>query len=331
VGAQAVDELVLERTTRGPFTSLVELCRRINLTRINKRVLEALIRSGSLDCFGTNRATLMAGLEAAVQGGEQLMRAVEAGQVDLFGASPAVLQIAQPDWNESQRLSGERETLGLYLTGHPIARFESELPRLVTGRLADLVSEKPPAAGEGGRYFGGRAVSAAGLILEIRKRNNRTSFVLDDRTGRIEVTVFEEQVQTFRDLLVKDALVLVEGNLRFDEFSDGWRIACKKMVLLDALREQQARRLVLRWPEGDAGAEQMLSRLQEALGSSRPGPCEVLVRYRGPQARCTLALGADWAIRPTPALMEQLESLVGREGLQLLYDVPSAGGLRSAG
>jgi DNA polymerase-3 subunit alpha len=136
---------------------------------------------------------------------------------------------------------------------------------------------------------------------------------------------------TYRDLLVRDALVLVEGNLRFDDFSNAWRLAAKRITLLDSLRETQARRLVLRWPEqarDESGV--FLQRLQDLLGTSRPGPCEVLVRYRGDQARCTLALGADWAIRPTPALMDELESLVGREGLQLLYDPVGLHGAPSA-
>jgi DNA polymerase-3 subunit alpha len=330
VGSQAVEAIVQERAANGPFKSLAELCRRIDLTRVNRRVLDALIRAGSFDGLGVNRATLVSTLDAAVQGGEQATRASEAGQDDLFGGAPATTAApAQlPEWTAAVRLAGERETLGLYLTGHPIQRFESDLPRLVSGRLVDLVSERPPAAGEGARYTGGRQVSAAGLVYELRKRNGRTSFVLDDRTGRIEVTLFEEQAVQFRDLLVKDALVLVEGNLRFDDFSNAWRIGGKKIVLLDSLREKQARRLVLRWPETEQVESQLfISKLQAALGASRPGPCEVLVRYRGAKARCTLALGADWAIRPTPALMDELEVLVGREGLQLLYDVP--GGLRS--
>jgi DNA polymerase-3 subunit alpha len=325
VGAQAVEALVAERRSGGEFTSLAQLCQRIDLTRMNRRALEALIRSGSLDGLGANRASLMAGLDAAVLGGEQAMRASAAGQVDLFGgSSSAPVAAVHADWSESVRLAGERETLGLYLTGHPIQRYETDLPRLVSARIRDLVSERAPVAGEGGRYTGGRAVSAAGLILELRKRNNRTSFILDDRTGRIEVTLYEEQVQQFRELLVKDALVLVEGNLRFDDFSNAWRIGGKRIVLLDSLREQQARRLVLRWPDTAQQRNQdFISKLQSALSTSRPGPCEVLVRYRGEGAGCTLALGSDWTIRPTPALMEELESLVGREGLQLLYDAPA--------
>ncbi|MEO6078568.1 MAG: DNA polymerase III subunit alpha [Steroidobacteraceae bacterium] len=331
VGAQAVEALVQERERGGPFATLDELCQRIDLARVNRRLLEALIRAGSLDGMGMNRATLMASLDAAVHRGEQATRDSAAGQDDLFGGGAAVqVKPAQlPEWPESLRLAGERETLGLFLTGHPIQRFESDLPRLVTGRLADLISERAPAAGEGPRFNGGRQVSAAGLIYELRKRNNRTSLVLDDRTGRIEVTLFEEQATLYRDLLVRDAVVLVEGNLRFDDFSNAWRIAGKRITLLDSMREKQARRLVLRWPDTARDASgTFLTRLQSVLRTSGPGPCEVLVRYRGNQARCTLALGADWAIRPTPTLIDELETLVGREGLQLLYDLPAgvAGG-----
>jgi DNA polymerase-3 subunit alpha len=334
VGEQAVEALVQERQRGGPYDSLTALCQRIDLARVTRRVLEALIKAGAMDGLGANRATLAASLDAAVLGGEQATRAIAAGQDDLFGGGAAVAEVrsaTQPEWPESLRLSGERETLGLFLTGHPIQRFESDLKRLVNGRLGDLNSERPPAEGEGARHGGGRQVSAAGLIWELRKRNGRTSFVLDDRTGRIEVTLFEEQAMTYRDLLVRDALVLVEGNLRFDDFSNAWRLAAKRITLLDSLRETQARRLVLRWPEqarDESGV--FLQRLQDLLGTSRPGPCEVLVRYRGDQARCTLALGADWAIRPTPALMDELESLVGREGLQLLYDPVGLHGAPSA-
>ena len=335
VGAQAVEALVQERTRGGPFAGLEELCQRIDLARVNRRVLEALIRAGSMDSLGANRATLMASLDAAVLGGEQTTRDSAAGQDDLFGggAVVAVAPAALPEWPESLRLAGERETLGLFLTGHPIQRFEADLPRLVSGRLVDLVSERAPVAGEGPRFSGGRQVSAAGLIYELRKRNGRSSFVLDDRTGRIEVTLFEDVATQYRDLLLKDAVVLVEGSLRFDDFSNAWRIAGKRITLLDSLREKQARRLVLRWPDPSrAQSGAFLSRLQTVLRASGPGPCEVLVRYRGEQARCTLALGADWAIRPTPTLIDELESLVGREGLQLLYDLPAGvagGGLHS--
>jgi DNA polymerase-3 subunit alpha len=327
VGQGAVEILIEERERNGPFSSLAELCRRIDLGRVNRRVLEALIKAGAMDALGANRATLMASLDQAVQGGEQTTRASAAGQDDLFGGSGPVAEVAVvtlPEWPARMRLAGERETLGLFLSGHPIERFESELQRLVSARLGDLASEPQPAGGEAPRWNGGRQVTVAGLVDELRKRNGRTSFVLDDCTGRMEVTLFDEQAQLYRDLLVRDALLLVEGNLRFDDFSNAWRVAGKRITLLESLREKQARRLVLRWPERErCESRQFISRLQAALATSRPGPCEVLVRYRGDAARCLVALGADWTIRPTSALMDELELLVGHDGVQLVYDVPA--------
>ncbi|HEY7995374.1 MAG TPA: DNA polymerase III subunit alpha, partial [Steroidobacteraceae bacterium] len=130
VGEAAVEALIGERARQGPFASLEDLCRRLDLQKVNRRVLEALLRSGSLDALGPNRATLMDRLAAAMQLGDQNMRAHEAGQNDLFGlvgdarasAPQPVPRAPLPEWSEAVRLTGERETLGLYLTGHPLAR-----------------------------------------------------------------------------------------------------------------------------------------------------------------------------------------------------------------
>jgi DNA polymerase-3 subunit alpha len=337
VGQSVVEAIVEERAARGPFQSLEDLCRRIDLNKLNRRVLEAMIRSGSLDSLGVNRATQMARLPAAVQLGEQASRAIEAGQVDLFGlaaeparpppaAGPASAAAAgfQPEWSEAIRLAGERETLGLYLTGHPINRFERDLGRFVSGRIADVISDRPPpAAGNGERpWTPGRPASVAGYIHELRKRGTRISAILDDRTGRIEVTFFDEVFQQHRDLIVKDALVVVEGSLRFDEFSDGWRLAARRVVELDRLREQQAQRIVLTWPRG-AQADALLGRLAELLSPARPGPCSVAVRYAGEKASAALELGPDWRVRATRALLEDLERLVGSDGVRVVYGPPA--------
>jgi DNA polymerase III subunit alpha len=146
------------------------------------------------------------------------------------------------------------------------------------------------------------------------------------------VSMFVEVWLQYRDLVVKDAMVLVEGNLRFDEFSDAWRIAAKRILSLDAVREAQARRLVLRWPAAPGQQPDALAaRLAEVLAPARPGDCEVLVRYYGADARCVLSLGPAWTVRPGAELMEKLEALVGQEGLQLLYDVPGGSNLRAGG
>ncbi|MBU6377836.1 MAG: DNA polymerase III subunit alpha [Gammaproteobacteria bacterium] len=332
VGQSAVEAITAERRTNGPFRSLEDLCRRVDLNRVNRRVLEALIRSGSLDSLGVNRATQMARVAAAMQLGEQATRAVETGQVDLFGLAQAggtsaeasaEAVPAQPEWSESLRLAGERETLGLYLTGHPLARYEKDLARFVSGRIADIQSDRPSQGAPERGFFGGRAAAVAGYIHEIRKRANRTSIVLDDRTGRIEVTFFDEILQQHRDLIVKDALVLVEGQLRFDEQGDTWRLAAKKVTELDRAREQQAHRIVLLWPRAN-GTDQglMLQRLADTLAAHRPGPCAVGVRYAGERASGALELGPEWKVRASPQLIEALEQLVGSTGVRVVYGPP---------
>ena len=316
VGRTAVDALVEERLARGPFASLEDLCRRVDLQRVNRRVLEALIRSGSCDTLGKNRAALMERLGVAMRSGEQTARTVEAGQNDFFGLPQAAAgevvraAAAEPVWSEAQRLAGERETLGLYLTGHPIARFERDLAQLVGVRIRDLAGEARPAGGEGERWGEARKVSAAGLILEIRRRGTRVNFVLDDRSGRIEVALSEETHQRFRELVVKDELVLVEGSLRFDEFSDAWRIQARNLQSLAAVRERAARRILLEWPQAGDQRE-LLVALGELLASSLGGECSVAVRVTTSEAQGIMLLGDEWKVRASGALIEQLERRFG--------------------
>ncbi len=329
VGEGAVEALIGERSARGSYATLADLCRRLDLQKANRRVLEALLRSGSLDALGPNRATLMDGLGSAMQLGDQNTRSRAAGQNDLFGLGgderaslPEVKRVtALPEWSEAVRLSGERETLGLYLTGHPLARFEAALPRFVSHRIADLVGDRPVPGFEMPRFGGGKPVTVAGLIDEVKKRGPRVILTLDDRTGRIEVMLFEETYQKHRDLISKDALVLVEGLLRFDDFSDAWRLAARRISELDKVREQEARRLVLRCTQADAAA--LSERLGSILTPWRPGPCPITVEYTGEKASGALSLGPEWNVRASRELLEQLEGLMGRDSVQVIYGAPN--------
>lgn len=326
VGRAAVEALVAEREANGPYVSMEDLCRRMDWSKLNRRLLEALVRSGSFDSLGLHRATLMSALPAALQLGEQNTRASEAGQVDLFGleADAPLLATAsandtEPAWSDAVRLAGERETLGLYLTGHPINRFEKDLPRLVSGRIADVISDPPPASGAGERgFFTGRPATLAGYIHEVRRRGQRVSALLDDRSGRIEVTFRDDVFSQYRDLIVRDAVVLIEGALRFDEFSDSWRLAAKRVVELDRLRETRAHKLILRWPAG--AGDELVKRLESTLTPWRPGGCPVEIRYAGREAQAALQLGAEWCVQPKRELIEALEGLFGSANVRVVTD-----------
>ena len=320
VGESAVEAMIEERTANGPFKSLPDLCRRIDLQRVNRRVFEALIKSGSLDRIGPNRATLNAELERSMHLGEQNSRASSVGQVDLFGLSAASAEpAAVAEWSEAQRLAGERETLGLFLTGHPITPYEPDLKFLVGARLVDVGGPKPPPAPEGGRsWSAGKPATVAGLVLEIRRRPNRVTLILDDRTARIEVSLFEEAFQQHRDIIVKDAILIVEGTLRYDDFIEGWRVQAKTLMDIDRARERFARRLWLRWPkEFDEPAG--MSRFEQMLKPYLRGPCGVSVAVNRPEYTGKVHLSDAWTVRPTRELLTKLSALVGREGWYLVY------------
>ena len=324
VGQNVVEMMVQERLANGPFQTLADLCRRSDLNRLNRRVLEALIRSGAADALGANRATLMHSLPAALQLADQSIRARAVGQNDMFGlvsAGPAevsnVPSEVLPDWSRRVRLDGERETLGLYLTGHPFEEFEQEVKPVISGRIADLTGDRPVTTGESGFRFQGKPATVAGMVFDMGKRGSRVIFTLDDRSGRIEASMFEDVYQQYRNVLAKNAIVVVEGSLRFDEFIEGWRLTAKRVVDIEQAREQHGRRLLLRWPEQPE--RNFVRTLEQALKPFRGGRCAIAIRYRSQDARADLVLSDEWCVKPTRELTERLARLFGNDGVRLLY------------
>ena len=322
VGASAIETIVAERETGGPYADLFDLCRRIDLRRANRRVLEALIRSGALDTLDANRARSMHVLAEAMQYAERSLRDAAVGQDDLFGgggggaAGPAdtrhleVLRAEVPEWSEEQRLQGEKDTLGLYLTGHPIERYLGELGSFVSSRIAEL------------RPQGDKTVIVAGLMIAIRtmnsRRGDRIAFItLDDRSARIEVAVFAEAYQRYRDQLVKDRLLVVEGTVSLDEYSGGCRMSAERILGIDEARATYARGIEIDLcPAGNGG----LSRgLAEVLAPFRSGDCPIWINYRGPSAIARMSLGQEWRVRPTDELLGRLGELSGAAGVRVLY------------
>ena len=327
VGEAAIEALMQVRAQGGPYRDLFDLCQRVDLRKLNRRVLESLIRSGAFDALGANRATLMAQLLEALQLAEQHSRNDAAGQNDMFGLAAAEkapvrpLHIAKkPEWSAEERLRGEKETLGVYLSGHPIRQVAAELAALHTTRLYDLAGNNGTA-----RRGHDRSVLIAGLVVSVRTRNanrgGRMAFVtLDDDSGRIEVRIFPEVYERYRSLLVEDAIVLMQSALGWDEFNQTTRLTVERVLNLDEARAEQARRLVLRVNARQCEAG-ILRQLASVLAEHRvDGRCAVWVEYTGPAARVELALGPNWRVKPSEALLKRLRDLAGAEAVQLRYE-----------
>jgi DNA polymerase-3 subunit alpha len=314
-GESAIDALIGERESGGPYRDLFDLCRRVDTRRANRRVLEALIRAGVLDSLGPGRAAMMATLGHALQAAEQQGMNEGAGQDDLFGidrdhgsGEGAVARFQQvADWPPEELLLAERATLGWSPSGHLMDPHEGEIDRLNVTRLVDL---KP----------GRRRI--AGIVDEVRTRSGRRGrmafVVLDDRTARVEVAVYSEVFQTCAEVLTRNRLVLVEGDYRADDFSGDYVMSADKVMNLDQARQEYAKairlRLDARRMNGDAIGE-----LCTLLDQCRRGRCPVLIEYRGEQGVARLRLGSEWSLQPGGVLLDRLQGLLGQDGAAIEY------------
>lgn len=335
LGEAVIESLVEERQRGGAYRDLFDLCQRIELRKLNRRVLEALIRSGAFDELGPNRATLTAQLPDALQHAEQRSRNAALGQNDLFGLAtveeekptvPLQTEIIQ-EWDEAERLRGEKEMLGLYLSGHPFKPVADELTELNIVRLNELI-EHTGGTGRFRRY--NRSILTAGLVVSLRTRNanrgGRMAFLtLDDGKGRLEIRIFPEVYERHRHVIAEDAILLVQGTLNWDEFNETMRFSVERVLDLDGARTEYARRLLVRidarqYQSGFPG------QLADILTAHRTeGFCPVGIDYIGAHARVDLMLGPGWRIKPSDVLLKQLRNLVGDEGqVEFQYGQPSS-------
>ena len=247
VGEAALNGVISERKAGGPYQSLFDLCARSN-RKLNRRVLEALIASGALDGLHDNRQAMLETVPQALQKADQKQKDKDTGQSDLFADVSAFSQentdalLDVVDMPQKQRLKGEKETLGLYMSGHPIEIYREELDQLVDQPLQALRPEK------------WKKVWVAGLVVAVRakmtKHGARMGFAaIDDQTARIEVLVRPKVFESCRDILVPDAVVLIEGEVSEDTFNGGLKMDADKVVTLSESRQARARAIKLHVPD----------------------------------------------------------------------------------
>jgi DNA polymerase-3 subunit alpha len=262
-----------------------------------------------MDDLGPSRAALMASVATALQVAGQRARDALVGQDDMFGGA---LEVSPPahafeqagEWSDEERLAGEKETLGLYFSGHPIARYEGELAHVVSAPLGRLRPDPE------------RTQRVAGLVTGLRMMNSRNGrmavLTLDDRSGRLDVVIYSELFQRCRPLLAKERLLVASGTVSDDEYSGGCSMVAESIEELVDTRQSLARHLLI---EVDASAARngLVARLQEAMEPYLPGRTPVYVHYRGDGACGRIRLGARWQVRPSDDLLARLRELLGGE------------------
>ena len=322
VGHAAIDSIEQERLDNGPYRDLSDFCNRVDHHKVNRRAMDVLLRSGAFDALDPegNRARMLAELPEAIQAAEQYQRDLESGQVDLFGnfaetTAPHVEEHRHvPAWTRLQALQAEKTALGLYLTGHPVETQAEELKRFTSCTLGSVKKHLPTGNKHQRR---GTQMTLAGLVHDVRRRGNRGGYVaLEDHTGRIEVSLFDDAWTLFSDLLVKDEIIVVEGLVSANSFSGGYQTKAQKIMTLPQARSRFARgvRIALRGPVDD-----LLTRLEYVFAPYREGSDRVWLDYRNERARARLELGPEWGVKACDELVAALGELDIVSDARLVY------------
>jgi DNA polymerase-3 subunit alpha len=327
VGEAAIEDLLKEREQNGSFSGLYDLCKRVELRKVNRRVLEALIKGGAFDSIDKNRASHLAELTTALRVADQHGKMSQTGQNDLFGLS---VQIDSGDdqeaystsvepWTEKERLDAEKITLGLYLTGHPIQQYEAELEHIrhacIGSLLADAERSKSKMEGR-----------VAGLIVEMRTRQTKKGTMmgfatLDDRTGRLEVAAFSKTFEKYRDILSKDTLLVAEGSLNIDDFSGMLRLTAERLYTFEEARNFFARCITLDWQKAGCqlDSSSFIEELKEILQAYIGGRCPIQINYCSGESKAFIQLGDEWRVQPTDELLLRLKRFLNGDAVQVRY------------
>ncbi|MEZ9538324.1 DNA polymerase III subunit alpha [Shewanella sp. 10N.286.51.B8] len=312
-------ESILNARKDGPFIDLFDFCARIDLKKLNKRVIEKLICAGALDSLGPHRAAMIATLPEAILAAAQHAKAEAIGQNDMFG-----LLNSEPEdnkqnfvectpWPDKVWLEGERDTLGLYLTGHPINQYLKELKHYTSGRLKDVHPTDR-----------GKTMKAAGLVIATRvmvtKRGSKMGLVtLDDKSSRLEVMLFTEAFEKFNHLLEKDKILICEGEVSFDDFAGGNRMTARNIIEIGEARSHFANAVEINITADDIN-QTWLEQFEQALTPWKNGSVPVIINYQQQQAAGQLRLGDEWRVNPTDELMLAIESLVGSKNVKIVFN-----------
>ncbi|NOR81362.1 MAG: DNA polymerase III subunit alpha [Methyloprofundus sp.] len=316
VGEAAIEDLLKERETNGPFTGLYDLCKRVDLRKVNRRVFEALIRGGAFDTFNENRASHMAELPTALKVADRHVKMAAAGQNDLFGL--AVNAESRDDeikdyadkvlaWSEKERLTFEKLALGLFLTGHPIDQYREELRNVVSGDLSSALATIEKSRGK-------IEIRLAGILVGVRTKqdkNGRTMgfATLDDKSSRMDVTIYAEIFETFKELLTADEVLLVEASAQINSYSGMLSVVAEKIYTMEQARESFARCLMLDWESFKTAekTQDFIEKLQQTLQPFSGGQCMLVVNYLSTTARASIQLGDSWRVHPTDELIDRLQ------------------------
>ncbi|MDE2440201.1 MAG: DNA polymerase III subunit alpha [Betaproteobacteria bacterium] len=316
-GEQAVNVILKAREEGGPFKDLFDFCKRCDKRMVNRRTIEALIRAGAFDTIApltvgdtpvADRHKLLASVGVAMDFAEQAER--DAMQTSLFDIAD-VADAHAPEyvnvrpWDEKTQLMEEKTALGFFFSGHPYNTCRKELARFIRRPLNRL---------EPAKEFTNIAGIVVGIRAQMTRRGKMLFVQLDDGTAMVEVSVFNELFEAERDKIVTDEVLVIEGKVRYDEFSGGNAVVAERLMTMGEARARFAKHLLLKM-NGNSDA----SKLKSLLTPFAPGPAAVRIRYRNEVAECEIVLGEAARVRLDDALLDALGGWLQPENVEIVY------------
>ena len=312
VGLAAVESLVSARRESGAFKSLFDFCSRVDLRLVNRKAQESMIVAGAFDSLQPNRAALVAGLDLALQYGQAKQKEKAGGQTSLFGSGKRDLSVLPnlpevPAWGLYDILSKEKETLGFYLSGHPLTDYQFELQHLCTQNSTSILAVPD-----------NQEVTLGGIIVGIKsnidRKGKQMAFVtLEDFTGRVELILFSDLYETYRPLVRTDSLVLVKGTSSTRE-GEKPKVLVQEIIPLAQAWQRVEGSLHLHLASGNLDSA-ALSNLKEIM-SRNPGPMRVILHVNSLETKLSLQL-KDAQVSPNLSLYQGLSQLLGAQNVRL--------------
>src|SRR5574343_487561 len=307
-GEQAVNVILKAREADGPFKDLFDFCQRCDKRMVNRRTIEALIRAGAFDSLDANRAKLIASVGVAMDFAEQAER--NAMQTSLFDMADVAEEhapeyVSVRPWDEKTQLMEEKIALGFFFSGHPYNSRKKELSRFIRRPLNRL---------EPAKEFTNIAGIVVGIRTQMTRRGKMLFVQIDDGTAMVEVSVFNELFEAEREKIVTDKILVIEGKVRYDEFSGGNAVVAERLMTLGDARARFAKHLLLKM-NGSSDAR----KLKSLLAPFAPGPAEVRVNYCGRAAECQLRLGPGLRVRLEDDLLGALGAWLQPENVRIVY------------
>ncbi len=309
-GQSAVEEILRAREAGGPFASLFDFCARVDRHTVNRRCIEALIRAGAFDTLEPNRAALIETLGSAIEAAEQAER--NANQASLFDDDAGQVVAGElarvAPWDLQTRLTEEKTALGFYFSGHLFDAWRDEVRRVAPTPLARLAPSRGPQW-------------IAGVLASVRPRMTRRGrmlyALLDDGTAQVEVAIFNELYEQYRQRLKEDRLLVIHGRVSHDDYSGGLRVSADDLYDLQRIRESRAQSLRLALPE--AADVRILRELLEPWRAQPGEGVPVEIRLRRPAFSCALRLGEDWRVRMDDELIAGARRWLSADNVQVNY------------